>query len=109
MASMSIEKAVLPAPHLVPQAEFSGVSILEPERRLMGQLRDRMEQDLMLRGLAPSTRRVYLIYCRKFAAFFMRSPEELGEAEIRKFLLHLIQVEQVSYPTYVERSRSGIG
>lgn len=66
----------------------------------MGQLRDRMEQDLILKGFAPSTRRNYLLYCRKFAAHYRRSPEELGETEIRTFLLHTIQVEQVSYPTY---------
>lgn len=66
----------------------------------MGQLRDRMEQDLILRKLSPATRRNYLLYCRKFAGHYGRSPEELGEAEIRAFLLYLIQVEQVSYPTY---------
>lgn len=66
----------------------------------MGQLRDRMEQDLILRRLSPSTRRNYLLYCRKFAAYYGRSPEELGETEIREYLLQLIQVEQVSYATY---------
>ncbi len=66
----------------------------------MGDLRNRMEQDLILRNLSPSTRRNYLLYCRKFAAHYSRSPEELGEAEIREFLLYLIQVEQVSYSTY---------
>lgn len=66
----------------------------------MGQLRDRMEQDLILKGLAPTTRRNYLLYCRKFTAHYGRSPEEMGEAEIRAYLLHLIQVEQVSYSTY---------
>lgn len=66
----------------------------------MGQLRDRMEQDLVLKGLASTTRRNYLLYCRKFAAHYGRSPEQLGEPEIRAYLLHLIQVEQVSYATY---------
>ena len=66
----------------------------------MGQLRDRMEQDLVLKGLAPTTRRNYLLYCKKFAAHFGCSPEQLGEPEIRTFLLHLLQVEQVSYGTY---------
>jgi integrase/recombinase XerD len=66
----------------------------------MGQLRERMEQDLILRGLRPATRRNYLLYCRKFAAFFKRSPEELGEAEIRQFLLHHIEVQQLSYDSY---------
>jgi integrase/recombinase XerD len=54
----------------------------------MGQLRDRMAQDLKLKGVSPGTIRIYLLYCRKFAAFFMRCPEELGAAEVRAFLLH---------------------
>ena len=51
----------------------------------MGQLRDRMEQDLKLKGVSPATTRNYLLYCRKFAAFFMRSPEELGTASAHLF------------------------
>ena len=66
----------------------------------MGQLRDRMEQDLILKNLSPATRRNYLLYCRKFAGHYQRSPEELGEAEIRDYLMYLLQVEQVSYATY---------
>jgi hypothetical protein len=34
----------------------------------MGQLRDRMEQDLKLKGVSPATIRNYLLYARKFAA-----------------------------------------
>ena len=56
----------------------------------MGQLRDRMEQDLILRKLSPATRRNYLLYCRKFAGHYGRSPEELGEAEIRDYLLAVV-------------------
>jgi site-specific recombinase XerD len=59
-----------------------------------------MEQDLILRGLRPATRRKYLLHCRQFAEFFGRSPEQLGEAEIRQFLLHRIQVDQRSWQTY---------
>jgi site-specific recombinase XerD len=59
-----------------------------------------MEQDLILKGFRPATRRNYLLYCRRFAAFYRRSPEELGEAEIRKFLLHLIQMDQIAHVTY---------
>src|SRR3954451_3988530 len=66
----------------------------------MGQLHDRMEEDLKLKGYSPSTRRNYLLYCRKFAAHYRRSPRELGEEEIRQFLLHQIQVEQLSHDTY---------
>src|SRR5215471_4864384 len=66
----------------------------------MGQLRDRMEQDLKLKGVSPATIRNYLIYCRKFAAFYMRSPEQLGAAEVRAFLLHQFEVEQLAYGSY---------
>jgi len=59
-----------------------------------------MAQDLTLKGVSPATRRNYLLYCRKFAAFFMRSPEELGAADVRAFLLHQIEVEQLSYSSY---------
>ena len=63
----------------------------------MGQLRDRMEQDLILKGFQPTTRRNYLLYGRRLAAFYRRSPEE---ADIRGFLMHLIQVECVAPSTY---------
>ena len=66
----------------------------------MGQLRDRMEQDLKLKSVSPATIRNYLLYCRKFAAFYMRSPEELGASEVRAFLLHQIEVEQLAYASY---------
>jgi len=59
-----------------------------------------MDEDLKLRGLSAATRRNYLLYCRKFAGFYKRSPEELGELEVRRYLLHLIEVEQVAYATY---------
>jgi hypothetical protein len=40
----------------------------------MGQLRDRMAQDLPQRSYSPATRRTYLLYCRKLAVFHRRSP-----------------------------------
>jgi len=66
----------------------------------MGQLRDRMEQDLILRGLSPTTRKIYLIYARKFVAFHGRPPQQMGEAQVRQFLLHLICHDRVSAETY---------
>ena len=66
----------------------------------MGRLRDQMAVDLRLRNFSPATQRNYLLYARRFAAFFMRSPEELGEAEVRQFLLHQIEVKGLSYAAY---------
>ena len=56
----------------------------------MGDLRDRMAEDLRLAGYSPCTQRLYLHYAKNFAKHFMRSPEEMGEHELRTFLLHLL-------------------
>jgi site-specific recombinase XerD len=66
----------------------------------MGRLHDRMAEDLTLRNFSPATRRNYLLYARKFAAFFMRSPEDMGEPEIRQFLLHQLEVKQLAHASY---------
>jgi len=66
----------------------------------MGQLRDRMAEDLHLRGFSPSTRRVYLHYAKEFAKHFMRSPVQMGEKEIRTFLLYLLDERKLSHASY---------
>lgn len=55
----------------------------------MGHIRDRMDADLRLAGRSESTRRKYIGYARLFVKYFNRSPELLGEDEVRQFLLHL--------------------
>jgi hypothetical protein len=62
----------------------------------MGQLCDRMQEDLKLGGYSPSTCRIYLLYARMFAKFHMRSPAEMSEPEIRQYLLHLIEQRKIS-------------
>jgi site-specific recombinase XerD len=66
----------------------------------MGQLHNRMKADLTLAGYSPSTSQIYLIYARKFAKHFMRSPSLMGDEEVRSFLLYLLQEKGVSYATY---------
>jgi len=66
----------------------------------MGQLRDRMEIDLKLGGYSRSTRKIYLLYARQFAEHSGRSPTDMGEDEIRAFLLHLVEVRQISSETF---------
>lgn len=55
----------------------------------MGSLCQRMTEDLKLKNYAPSTRSEYLRCARRFVAFHMRPPAEMGEREIRDFLLDL--------------------
>ncbi|MDB5310262.1 MAG: site-specific recombinase XerD [Gemmataceae bacterium] len=66
----------------------------------MGRLRDRMAEDLRLRNFSPATCRNYLLYARAFARFYQRSPEDLGETEIRAFLLHQIEVKRLAHDSY---------
>lgn len=55
----------------------------------MGDVRDRMRDDLRLRCYRPGTQDLYLGYAKKFVAHFMRPPAELGREEVRAFQLHL--------------------
>jgi len=62
----------------------------------MGRLQEQMKADLLLKRFSPHTMRAYLRCIRDFAKYFMRPPEGMGEAEIRKFLLYLTQEQDVS-------------
>ena len=66
----------------------------------MGKLHDQMKEDLLLRAYSPHTQRAYLRCVRHFAQHFMRSPEEMGEGEIRSFLLHLVRNRKASPATH---------
>ncbi len=66
----------------------------------MGQLRQRMEEDLKLRRLSKKTRATYLRCAVTFVRHYRRSPAEMGREEIRDFLLHLIEDRKYSPSTY---------
>jgi integrase/recombinase XerD len=55
----------------------------------MGAIRERMLEELELRGMSPATKKSYVICCRVFVAHFMKSPEQLRTDDIKAFLLHL--------------------
>lgn len=58
----------------------------------MGQLRDRMHDELVLRGLRPTTVLNYLLCAKVFVRHYRRPPEDMGRDEVRDFLLHLVQI-----------------
>lgn len=66
----------------------------------MGQIRDRLIEEMELRGLSPATKKTYLMCCRQFVAHFMKSPEQMGASETKTFVLHLIR-ERKSSPSSV--------
>ena len=62
----------------------------------MGKLQDRMKGDLLLKAYSPHTQSAYLRCARHFASHYMRSPEEMGEQEVRDFLLYLVRDRKAS-------------
>jgi site-specific recombinase XerD len=66
----------------------------------MGQLHDKMHEDMQLQGFAKSTQKEYLLRAGHFAAHYMHSPEEMGGKEVREYLLYLVNDKEVSAATH---------
>jgi site-specific recombinase XerD len=62
----------------------------------MGELRDRFELDMRLRGLRPNTQRAYLRLVKRYVAYFMKPADEMGAEEVREFLRHLLDDKGLS-------------
>jgi len=67
---------------------------------MMNKLRDQMLVDLQLSGAKPNTQKSYLREVDNLAKYFNRSPEELGEAELKEYLLYLIKERHLSEGTF---------
>ncbi len=65
----------------------------------MTRLRDRMREDLELRGSSAATSESYVRCARIFVEYFGMPPAKLGAAEVRHFLLHLIRDAKASPST----------
>jgi site-specific recombinase XerD len=65
----------------------------------MGQLQDRMIEDLKLRNYATSTAERYVDGARAFAKYHMLSPADMDERHVRAYLLHLVQERQAGAAT----------
>jgi site-specific recombinase XerD len=63
-------------------------------------VRQRMDEDMRLRNLAPKTRTEYDRWVGKFAAFHGASPDSLGMDDVRDYLVHLMDVEGKSASSY---------
>ncbi len=57
--------------------------------RTIGQLRQRMIDDMTARQLGPQTQQHYIRGCKRFAVFLGRSPETASADDIRRFQLDL--------------------
>ena len=66
----------------------------------MTPLRKRMIDDMVSAGLAANTQAAYIQAVRGLAAHYRRSPDELSEAEVRSYLLHLRDERGVAHGTF---------
>ena len=62
----------------------------------MTKLRQRMIQDMQLRGMAERTQESYVFAVRKLAEHFFKSPDQITEDELREYFLYLKNVKKYS-------------
>lgn len=67
----------------------------------MGRLRNAMDADLKLAGLAVSSRKKYLNCAENFVKFYGRSPLRLGAPDVVQYLVHLREERRVAPGTYL--------
>ena len=65
----------------------------------MTELRRRMDEDMMVRGMADRTRESYLWAVTGLAKFYRRSPDQISDEEVQAYLLHLIRDRKRSWNT----------
>lgn len=63
----------------------------------MSQLRQRMDDAMVLRGFAVRTRESYLACVTALARHYRRSPELIGSVELQAYLLYLITEKKLAY------------
>lgn len=83
---------------LVVRTRWTGAS--NTETPTMGKLREKMDGDLKLKGLAITTRETYLTCAAGFVRHHGKPPQAMGKDQVREFLLHLIDERQVKPSTY---------
>ena len=65
----------------------------------MTALRQQMDNDMVLRGMAVRTRQSYIEAVRGLAKFYRRSPDAISIEEVQSYLLHLLQKRGLSHST----------
>jgi integrase/recombinase XerD len=58
----------------------------------MSVLRQKMIEDMQLRGLAQRTQESYAQIVSQLARHYHKSPDQIGEEELREYFLYLINV-----------------
>ena len=62
----------------------------------MGELRERMQQTLILHGMAPRTQEAYLTAVQDIAKYYHQRPDTLSEAQLHAYLRFLLDERHLS-------------
>lgn len=62
----------------------------------MRKVSDLMLEDLQLRDYARRTCKAYVDCARAFVAYHRKPPQQMGELEVRQFLMHLVETKKAS-------------
>src|SRR5881628_3049633 len=63
----------------------------------MSALRQQMEAAMVVRGVALRTREAYVEWVARFAKFHGKRPDCLGEADVERYLLHLLEERKLAH------------
>ena len=66
----------------------------------MTPLRERMIEDLQLRGVSANTKQAYLRAVRQLAEYHRKSPDRIGEEELRQYFLYLKNERGISAASF---------
>ncbi len=65
----------------------------------MTELRTRMDNDMLVRGMAERTRETYLAAVARLARHYRRSPDQLSPPEVQAYLVHMLREEKRAWST----------
>ena len=67
----------------------------------MTTLRQKLIDEIQLRGFSPHTQDSYVRWVTGLARFYHRPPDQIGDDEIKAFLLHLLRVKQLAVSSII--------
>jgi integrase len=67
----------------------------------MGQLKDQMVQEMILRGYSPNSIKAYTMYVYKFAKHYNKKPTDITEPELYQFFSNLYSMNKSPFIIYL--------
>ena len=64
-------------------------------------LRQKLIDEIQLRGFSPNTQRTYVRSVTGLARFYHRSPDQIADGEIKAYLLYLLRVKKLATSTLI--------